>query len=165
MKWIELAASGDVPQVTSGLGRPLTGFSSTQAAQLCRHAHAVAVGGERLRAPLTGGSSRGRHRLAAHRSPPGAARRLTLRMQARSSHSLTAIGDTLYLWGGEHAPRVPLGGDLYAYSLAQQTWRKVAVQGEPPSLRNAHAAAALGSDLYIFGGRSLGEGHHAATEW
>lgn len=74
-------------------------------------------------------------------------------LQARSSHTLTAIGSTLYLTGGEHAPRVPLGSDVYAYSLSDKAWRRLATTGTPPPLRNAHAAAAIGSDLYVFGGR------------
>lgn len=111
------------------------------------------------------------------------------------------MGDSLYLIGGEHAPRVPIGSDVFAYSLADQRWRQLEVRGAvsrtagsaglaklnlpryscrptcgmlsspcastpapppwhpaqvtgtPPPLRNAHATAAVGSDLYIFGGR------------
>lgn len=61
----------------------------------------------------------------AHRSPPPP--RLAP-PQARSSHTLTAVGDELYLWGGEHEPRVPIGTDLYAYSLTDRRWRKVEVR-------------------------------------
>ncbi|KAL4430939.1 hypothetical protein ABPG75_006195 [Micractinium tetrahymenae] len=80
---------------------------------------------------------------------------------ARSSHSITAVGDVLYLWGGEHAPRVPIGTDVHAYDLKERAWRKLKTTGTPPSLRIAHAAAALGQHIYIFGGRSgidIGEG-------
>ncbi|PRW58177.1 nitrile-specifier 5-like [Chlorella sorokiniana] len=72
---------------------------------------------------------------------------------ARSSHTITAVGDTIYLFGGEHAPRVPIGSDVHAYNLQERVWRKLQVHGTPPPLRNAHAAAAVGTELYIFGGR------------
>lgn len=49
-------------------------------------------------------------------------------LQARSSHTITAVGDTLYLIGGEHAPRVPIGSDLYVYNLQDKQWRKLQVQ-------------------------------------
>ncbi|KAL4418744.1 hypothetical protein ABPG77_006417 [Micractinium sp. CCAP 211/92] len=81
--------------------------------------------------------------------------------EARSSHSLTAVGDVLYVWGGEHAPRVPIGSDMYAYDLRERAWRKLQTSGTPPCLRNAHAAAAVGDHIYVFGGRSgidIGEG-------
>lgn len=63
------------------------------------------------------------------------------------------MNDSLYLFGGEHAPRVPIGNDVHTYSLADRTWRRLAVQGTPPPVRNAHAAAAIGTDIYVFGGR------------
>ncbi|EFN59120.1 hypothetical protein CHLNCDRAFT_19060 [Chlorella variabilis] len=81
--------------------------------------------------------------------------------QARSSHSITAVGDRLYLWGGESAPRVPISTDMHAYDMQAAQWSLVQAQGTPPSLRNAHAAAAIGAGIYIFGGRSgidIGEG-------
>ena len=74
--------------------------------------------------------------------------------QARSSHTITAVGDTLYLLGGEHKPREPIGMDVHAYSLRDRAWRRLQVAGAAPPLRNAHAAAAVGSDIYITSGRS-----------
>ncbi len=49
--------------------------------------------------------------------------------QARSSHTITAVGDTIYLFGGEHAPRVPIGSDVHAYNLQERVWRKLQVCG------------------------------------
>ncbi|KXZ44732.1 hypothetical protein GPECTOR_63g57 [Gonium pectorale] len=79
----------------------------------------------------------------------------------RSSHSITVVGDRLYLFGGEHDPRVPVGNEMYEYCFADGTWRVLEVQGEAPSPRVAHSAAAVGTVLYFFGGRSglaMGEG-------
>jgi hypothetical protein len=52
---------------------------------------------------------------------------------ARSSHSLTAVGSSLFLLGGENVPRVPLGSDVYEYSW-NGVWNKVAVRfrARPP---------------------------------
>lgn len=49
---------------------------------------------------------------------------------ARSSHSITAISDKLYLWGGEQAPRVPITPpDVYCYDLEERSWRRLEVGG------------------------------------
>eukprot|EP00884_Botryococcus_braunii_P016719 jgi/Botrbrau1/3730/Bobra.0363s0015.1 len=79
----------------------------------------------------------------------------------RSSHSLTSVGDVLYLTGGENVPRVPIGTEMYKLDLNAQDWQKLQVFGDAPSPRVAHGAAALGRIIYIFGGRSgidMGEG-------
>ncbi|KAG2440042.1 hypothetical protein HXX76_004157 [Chlamydomonas incerta] len=79
----------------------------------------------------------------------------------RSSHSITVIGDKVYLFGGEHDPRVPVGNELYEYDMATGTWRVVEAKGDAPPPRVAHAAAAVGNMLYVFGGRNgleMGEG-------
>ncbi|GIL88835.1 hypothetical protein Vretifemale_16766 [Volvox reticuliferus] len=79
----------------------------------------------------------------------------------RSSHSITVVGNRILLFGGEHDPRVPVGSELYEYSFADGTWRVVDAKGEPPTPRVAHASAANGNTLYVFGGRSglaMGEG-------
>ena len=49
----------------------------------------------------------------------------------RSSHSITAVGDILYVWGGEHAPRVPQGDKMVAYSLSERRWTKLEVRRAP----------------------------------
>lgn len=79
----------------------------------------------------------------------------------RSSHSITAVGDKLFLFGGEHDPRVPIGSDVFVYDLGNSTWSVLQTSGTPPSPRVAHAAAAIGSNLWFYGGRrgvAMGEG-------
>lgn len=49
-------------------------------------------------------------------------------LQARSSHSITAVGDRLYLWGGESAPRVPISTDMHAYDMQAAQWSLVQVR-------------------------------------
>ncbi len=94
---------------------------------------------------------------------------------ARSSHSLTAVGRFLYAFGGEHAPRVPIDPIVHRFSLDDGLWETVPLggPGSPclpsrraaraarppgasapcPSARVAHSAAAVGENIFVFGGR------------
>lgn len=74
----------------------------------------------------------------------------------RSSHALAAVGRNLYLFGGEHTPRVPLPADLYCYDTASGTWSIVtpAAGSSCPGPRVAATMAALGEKLYLYGGRT-----------
>lgn len=75
--------------------------------------------------------------------------------QPRSSHSITSLGDGfLAVWGGEHAPRVPLPTELYLYDLKTSTWKVACGAAGAPTERVAHAAAAINGTLYIHGGRT-----------
>ena len=102
---------------------------------------------------------------------------------ARSSHSITAVAGKCYLFGGEHEPRqviclshekvndnahafhlvakdgalqcrTPIDSRLYEYDLEKSQWAQRACNGETPSPRVAHTAAAVRQSLYMFGGRS-----------
>ena len=73
---------------------------------------------------------------------------------ARSSHSVSTIaGDTLVLWGGENAPRVPVSAAVSLYALPTGVWTTVDPPGGP-CMRVAHAAAAVDSTVYVHGGRT-----------
>jgi N-acetylneuraminic acid mutarotase len=74
----------------------------------------------------------------------------------RSSHALAAVGQNLYLFGGEHTPRVPLPADMYCYDTASSTWSIVtpAAGSSCPGPRVAATMAALGDKLYLYGGRT-----------
>lgn len=73
----------------------------------------------------------------------------------RSSHTLTAIDDYLYVFGGEHDPRVPIDNDMWQFSIADNHWKRLLVNsGERPSSRVGHAAAAVEHKIFIFGGRT-----------
>ena len=74
---------------------------------------------------------------------------------ARSSHSLTAAADdVLVLFGGELAPRQPVEPVAHLYSLSAGAWSAPAATGAPPSARLGHAAAAVGSKVFVHAGRS-----------
>ena len=78
----------------------------------------------------------------------------------RSSHGVSIISGTLYVFGGEHAARIPIDSDVYAIDISQKgidtssvVWRKIKAGNTPPVPRIAHAQAAIGNRIYIFGGR------------
>ena len=80
---------------------------------------------------------------------------------ARSSHAVAFLPnpDTLYLYGGEHTPRVPVDTHLYTLALSSSSssssWVPVELAaGSPvPPERIAPGLAALDGKLWVFGGR------------
>ena len=74
---------------------------------------------------------------------------------SRSSHGVSIVDNTVYMFGGEHEARTPVANDLHSLDLSQATleWRKVAVTGDVPSARFGHGQCSVGPFLYVFGGR------------
>lgn len=72
---------------------------------------------------------------------------------ARSSHSVDVVGDVVYVIGGEHEPRVPIGNDVWCLDLTYRKWKLLETKGISVPDRNAHASAVVGSCIYMFGGR------------
>ncbi len=61
-----------------------------------------------------------------------------------SSHTLTAIDNYLYVFGGENEPRRPIDNDVWQFSIADNHWKRLLVNGgERPTPRLGHAAAAV----------------------
>ncbi|MQM00568.1 hypothetical protein Taro_033311 [Colocasia esculenta] len=76
---------------------------------------------------------------------------------ARGGQSVTLVGTSLVMFGGEDAKRSLLN-DLHILDLETMTWDEIDAVGVPPSPRSAHAAAVHAERyLLIFGG-----GSHAA---
>ncbi|KAG8098885.1 hypothetical protein GUJ93_ZPchr0013g34706 [Zizania palustris] len=73
---------------------------------------------------------------------------------SRGGQSVTLVGTTLVLFGGEDAKRCLLN-DLHILDLETMTWDDVDAIGTPPSPRSDHAAACHADRyLLIFGGGS-----------
>ncbi|KAL5751468.1 hypothetical protein ACOSP7_026071 [Xanthoceras sorbifolium] len=68
----------------------------------------------------------------------------------RDSHSCTAVGDNLYVFGGTDGMN-PLK-DLHILDTSSHTWICPSVRGEGPEAREGHSAALVGKRLFIFGG-------------
>eukprot|EP01129_Flabellula_baltica_P005496 TRINITY_DN1997_c0_g1_i1.p1 TRINITY_DN1997_c0_g1~~TRINITY_DN1997_c0_g1_i1.p1 ORF type:complete len:332 (+),score=83.86 TRINITY_DN1997_c0_g1_i1:200-1195(+) len=77
----------------------------------------------------------------------------------RSSHDMSVVNDTLYLWGGEHVARTPIDQLMYRLDFEADhfVWRVVEYSDPEsqniPTARIAHAQAVVGDFIYIFGGR------------
>lgn len=72
---------------------------------------------------------------------------------ARSSHAITLVGSKAYVFGGEFAPRVPVDNKLHVFNLEDLTWSVADVTGDIPPPRVGVTIAAVGSTIYVFGGR------------
>ncbi|XP_019438940.1 PREDICTED: kelch domain-containing protein 4-like [Lupinus angustifolius] len=68
----------------------------------------------------------------------------------RDSHTCTAIGDNLFVFGGTDG--VNLLKDLHILDTSSHTWISPSIRGDGPEAREGHSAAVVGKRLYIFGG-------------
>ncbi|KAH1201500.1 Rab9 effector protein with kelch motifs [Glycine max] len=68
----------------------------------------------------------------------------------RDSHTSTAVGDNLFVFGGTDGMN-PLK-DLHILDTSLQTWVSPTIRGEGPPAREGHSAAVVGKRLFIFGG-------------
>ena len=67
--------------------------------------------------------------------------------KARSSHGVSAIKNTIYVFGGEHVPRMAIDSTLHSLNTSEGRsgavngiWKKVVVKGKKcPQPRIAHA--------------------------
>jgi len=73
---------------------------------------------------------------------------------ARSNHALAAVGTDIYLFGGSTFSGS--SGELFRYSTISMEWARLdaaaGVTGTLPGARSRHALAAVGTDIYLFGG-------------
>lgn len=72
---------------------------------------------------------------------------------ARSSHAVAIVGQKVYAFGGEFAPRVPVDNKVYVFDLEEQTWSVAEACGDIPPPRVGVTMAAVGDTIYVFGGR------------
>ena len=71
---------------------------------------------------------------------------------ARIFTSLVAIGENLFLFGGEN--QGTKYNDLWRLSTITETWTQVDTLGEMPAPRSRHAVAYKGYLMFVFGGES-----------
>ena len=69
----------------------------------------------------------------------------------RSYHSLTAIGNKLYMFGGHDGEKAL--DELWAFDSDQEAWEYIEIYGIQPSRRWGHAATSHGTNLLIWGGK------------
>ncbi|CAA7022499.1 unnamed protein product [Microthlaspi erraticum] len=72
----------------------------------------------------------------------------------RSAHAIAVVGDKLYCFGGELTANIPIDKDLYVFDLNTHTWSIAPATGDIPHLSCIGVSmVAVGSKLYVFGGR------------
>lgn len=79
----------------------------------------------------------------------------------RDSHSALAIGNKLFIYGGDRGDRYH--GDVDMLDMDTLTWSKLAVQGSSPGVRAGHAAVNIGTKIYVIGG--VGDKHYYNDVW
>lgn len=72
----------------------------------------------------------------------------------RDGHSACVIDHYMYVFGGYEEIIERFGQDVYRLDLTNLTWKLLSCIGEPPVHRDFHSATAIGSLMFIFGGRS-----------
>ncbi|XP_016451042.1 uncharacterized protein LOC107775779 isoform X2 [Nicotiana tabacum] len=68
----------------------------------------------------------------------------------RDSHSAVAIGNRLYIYGGDCGDRYQ--GDVDVLDMDTLMWSKLDVLGSSPGARAGHASVNFGSKVYVIGG-------------
>ena len=65
----------------------------------------------------------------------------------RSSGVMGVIGDTVVVFSGENAPRVPVDAGAWCYSLSENTWTHIECKGQAqPAARVGTVSLAFESD-------------------
>ncbi|MQM14703.1 hypothetical protein Taro_047638 [Colocasia esculenta] len=72
---------------------------------------------------------------------------------ARSSHAVALVGSKAYVFGGEFTPRVPVDNKIHVFDLDDLIWSVPHATGDVPPPRVGVTMAAVGSTIYVFGGR------------
>ncbi|XP_062189340.1 tRNA wybutosine-synthesizing protein 2/3/4 isoform X2 [Phragmites australis] len=71
----------------------------------------------------------------------------------RMGHTVTAVGNSIYVIGGRGGPSETLG-DVWVLQSTENTWSRLECSGSFFRPRHRHAAAAAASKIYVFGGLS-----------
>jgi N-acetylneuraminic acid mutarotase len=72
---------------------------------------------------------------------------------SRSSHTINFIDNKIYIFGGEHVPRVPIDNNLIVFDLKENKQSVIEATNNSPSPRVGHASCTIDKKLYVFGGR------------
>lgn len=70
----------------------------------------------------------------------------------RWGHTLSPVGNRLYMFGGALSPTI-CTNDLFLFETGTTLWRELRMKGDCPARRTGHAAAVVGTKVYIFGGK------------
>lgn len=81
---------------------------------------------------------------------------------ARDGHSACVLDQRMYIFGGYEEQSDIFSNEIYALDFRTFTWSLMRVKGALPNniCRDFHTATAVGSKMYVFGGRSDEGGPH-----
>jgi N-acetylneuraminic acid mutarotase len=72
----------------------------------------------------------------------------------RSSHTVNLFNEKIYVFGGEHNPRIPINNHLLVYDLKSNKWEYIESNNNNLKPRLGHASCQNGDKLFLFGGRT-----------
>uniref|UniRef100_A0A7S0R239 Uncharacterized protein n=1 Tax=Pyramimonas obovata TaxID=1411642 RepID=A0A7S0R239_9CHLO len=76
-----------------------------------------------------------------------------VQLPARSGATLTAVGDRLYIFGGQDPETGICFNDVVVYEPDSQTWDRIAAKGGSPPPRHSHTACCCHTNrILVFGG-------------
>ncbi|XP_075224636.1 kelch domain-containing protein 3 [Lycorma delicatula] len=89
---------------------------------------------------------------------------------ARDGHSACVVhtnnADVMYIFGGFEEGIDRFSQEVYSLDFNTMRWTYLITKSEPPSYRDFHSATAIGTRMYIFGGRGDHHGpHHSQMEF
>ncbi|XP_014247385.1 kelch domain-containing protein 3 [Cimex lectularius] len=73
---------------------------------------------------------------------------------SRDGHSACIINNSMYIFGGYEEEFERYSQDVYALDLKTMHWTYIITEGPPPIYRDFNSGTAIGTRMYIFGGRS-----------
>ncbi|KAJ7973263.1 BTB-kelch protein [Quillaja saponaria] len=79
----------------------------------------------------------------------------------RDSHSTVAVGNKLFVYGGDSGDHYHGNADML--DMETMTWTRLTVQGSSPGVRAGHAAVTIGTKVYVIGG--VGDKHYYNDVW
>ena len=85
----------------------------------------------------------------------------------RRDFGMATVGRDFYVFGGQTYTDAgdTKANDLFRFSTTEQKWEKIQVSGTPPSARSGHCMAAVGNNLYSFGGLFEASGYLSAAHF
>uniref|UniRef100_A0A131Y4P2 Kelch domain-containing protein 3 n=1 Tax=Ixodes ricinus TaxID=34613 RepID=A0A131Y4P2_IXORI len=84
---------------------------------------------------------------------------------ARDGHSACTMGRQMYVFGGYEEQADRFSQDVHVLDLDTMHWQYAPTWGVPPQWRDFHSATAIGSRMYVWGGRGDSQGpYHSQSE-
>src|SRR5581483_6877994 len=74
----------------------------------------------------------------------------------KEGHTECVVGNFMYIFGGLDFKTKEYTNEVFKLNLNTFKWTKVSMNGNPPEARAYSSSLAIGEEIYIFGGYSMG---------